>query len=110
MELDDAVGLASSIDEGNSAAHQLRVQLGADLGRVDVDAAWRYVDELPTHQVDGYSEVDLRLGVALDHSLELEVAVRDALSASHQEYYPTSLHSAPAEVQRSLRAGIRWRH
>ena len=68
------------------------------------------IDELPTHQVDGYGEIDLRLGVALAPDVELEIAIRDALSARRQEYFPTSLHSAPAEVQRGLRAGIRWRH
>ena len=109
IDLNDPIGTSSGIDEGNSATHQLRLQLGVDLAAAAVDAAFRYVDELPTHKVDGYAELDLRLGYALAADLDVEITLRNALSARHQEYFPTSLHSAPAEIQRGLRTGLRWR-
>lgn len=109
IDLSDPVGTSSQIDEGNSAKHQLRVSLGVDREPLSADAAIRFVDELPTHGVDEYAELDLRVAYRVDEDMELEVVLRNALSAQHQEYFPTSLHSAAAELQRSLRVGLRWR-
>ena len=110
IDLTDPADTSAELEEGGSPTHQLRLSGAHDIGdRWMINAVVRFVDELPALGIKSYTTADLRLGYRLTDDCELELSVRNALTADHQEYAPVSLHSDPALVERSLHAGLRWR-
>ena len=112
IDLKDPSGQAfrHDVDAGTSPRHQLLLKTAIDpTHRLRLDVAVRYVDELPTFAVDAYVAADLRAGYRLREDVDVELVARDLLDGRHQEYFPTSLFTAPAEVERAVRLGLRWR-
>jgi len=100
----DSTSVASS--EGSSPRHMARAQSSWSLpGDVDVNVAFRWVDELPAQKVPAYSELDGRVGWRVVPRLELVVVGQNLLHAHHAEFGGTDR----AEIERSVYAEARWR-
>ena len=67
------------------------------------------VEDLAELSIQELIEADLRAGYRLREDVDVELVARDLLDGRHQEYFPTSLFTAPAEVERVARLGLRWR-
>ncbi|MBN1917919.1 MAG: TonB-dependent receptor [Verrucomicrobia bacterium] len=78
-------------------------------GQIALDLVVRYVDTVPAFDIDGYIELDARVAWQPTADLELFVAGRNLLDAHHQEYFPKYISSLPADVERSVYAGVTWR-
>ena len=112
IDLKDPTGEAfrPDLDEGTSPRHEVLLQSTLEpTSRFSLDAAVRYVDDLPAMDIGDYAEADVRVAYRLTQELEIEMVGRSLLHSRHQEYFPPSLFIAPAEVERDFHTGLRWR-
>jgi iron complex outermembrane recepter protein len=80
----DRTGGAS---EANDPRHIVKLRSYLDVGtRFEFDAFFRYVSALPQPAVDGYSELDARLGYHLRPGWDLAIVGTNLLSPSHLEF------------------------
>jgi len=81
----------------------LRRDLAFDLGV-------RYVDALPSLDVESYLTFDARLGWEPFESIELSMVGQNLGGAHHPEFgMPKFIHTFPSEVERSVYVAVRWR-
>jgi iron complex outermembrane receptor protein len=96
--------------EGSSPHHQFSLRSSMDLPRnLQFDAGIRYVDGLPTRQVNSYVVADLRLAWRPVKNLEVEVVGLNLLDNQHAEFSPSIISSQRTEVQHSVYGKITWR-
>lgn len=96
--------------EGASPHHQFTISSSLDLpAGFGVDWTVRYVDELPTHRVDSYVGLDVRLSWRPTPNLELSVVGLNLLDNQHPEFAPTSIRTQRTEVERSVYGKFTWR-
>jgi iron complex outermembrane receptor protein len=71
---------------------------------VDLDLVWRFVDRLPSQDVEAYSELDLRLAWPLGARWELAAVGRNLLHDHHAEF------GGGVQVERSAQLHVtrRW--
>lgn len=87
--------------ESNDPKHQflalstLSLPAGFNLGTV-----FRYVGKLPQPEVDGYAELDIRIGFDINKNLELSIVAQNLLNKRHLEFIPSS--PAPRELERGI--------
>jgi iron complex outermembrane receptor protein len=94
--------------EGNDPEDRFTLRSSFDLpANLELDAWARYIGELPEPRVDGYTEMDLRLGWKPVEALELSLIGRNLLRSSHEEFGPASPFRE--EVERSLYGRVTWR-
>ena len=96
----DVGGLAT---EANDPRHVFTVRTSVDLSRrVELDARWRSIGELPLPRVPAYSEAAARLGWHASGHVDLALVGEDLLHPQHAEFNPVA---AGFELfQRSIRA------
>lgn len=84
--------------EGYSPHHQMSFLSRWNLGnRVEFDAWWRYVDNLPALDIDSYHSLDLRLALKLTEILELAIVGQNLLDSRHEEFVSTMAVSTGLE-------------
>ncbi len=90
--------------EGESPRHQAGLRAGVDLSHdLELDLFLRYVSELPDFDVDGYVDLDVRLGWLLRRNLSLVLAGHNLLRPSHAEFGVEPILGAPAhEIEREV--------
>lgn len=99
--------------EESNPEHQFRIHSSTDLGRnVEFDLDLRYVDDL-YHHVEGYEELDARLGFSPRENLEFSLVGKNLLHDHHLEflsqgYLPYSFGNN-IEVERSVYGKITCR-
>jgi iron complex outermembrane recepter protein len=76
--------------------------------RMTVDLFGRYVDRLQGLNVDGYMSLDGRIGLSLNHKLELSLTGKNILEKSHVEFQP-EIFALPASIGRRLDISLNWR-
>jgi iron complex outermembrane receptor protein len=95
-------------EEGSSPRHQLRARSSFQLAsRLELSAAFRWIDALPAQDVASYSELDARLAYAPTDKIELAVAGRNLLHAHHAEFRGDA--PTPSEIERAVLASLRLR-
>jgi iron complex outermembrane recepter protein len=93
--------------EGNDPRHIVNVRSHIDIGsRLELDAFYRYVGALPAPAVEGYSEVDARLGYRVRTGWEISVIGTNLLAASHLEF---RAGTPPQVYQRGVTLRSTWR-
>ncbi len=98
-----------SVFEGDAPKHQLSMRSLMSLGeRWNLDGWIRYVDALPSQNVDAYTVLDLRLGWQAAKNLEMAVVGRNLLDSRHAEYIPEGIDVMSTEVPRSVYGKITW--
>jgi len=91
---------------GNDPKYHWIMRSSLDLpGRLELDASVRHVAELPLPQVPAYTAFDMRLGWHANDRLELSLTGQNLFDARHVEF---NAGSAPSQIEREVRVGIRW--
>ena len=92
--------------------HQFSFRSMMDLpGDLEFDSWIRYVDSVPSVDVDSYITLDARLGWNLTEKIELSIVGRNLLEKRHKEYGPSSIiNTQVTDIERSVYASITWRH
>jgi iron complex outermembrane receptor protein len=108
LEADEESSMVSG-GEAASPHHQVSLRSAMDLpGALEFHLWFRYVDELPSLDVDDYITLDTRLGWHPRQNLEISVVGQNLLDNQHLEYKPEFLDTAPTEVEHSIYAKITW--
>ena len=76
--------------------------------RMTVDLLGRYVDRLQGLNINGYTSLDGRVGLSLNHKLELSLTGKNILGNSHVEFQPEIL-VVPASIGRRFDISLNWR-
>jgi iron complex outermembrane receptor protein len=69
---------------------------------VEFDATLRYVDSLPSLNVDSYVALDLRLGWRPNEHVELSIVAQNLFDNQHREFSPTTVATGATEVESSV--------
>jgi iron complex outermembrane receptor protein len=94
--------------EGSSPTHQLSLRSFMNLpGQIELDLVWRYVDALPSQNIDRYLTLDARLGWRPLPSLTVAVVGQNLLTDHHAEFGGGG--SGLAEIERSVYGKVVWR-
>jgi iron complex outermembrane receptor protein len=102
--------IAPEDQEGQSPENQALLRSLMDLPmNVELDTTVRYVDHIPTLDINSYSEMDLRLGWKPKDGLELSIAGRNLLDNGHEEFRGTVLAIPSSDIERSVYFKITWR-
>jgi iron complex outermembrane receptor protein len=93
--------------EGQVPEHQVRLAARLDLDRHwQVDAAVRYVGELPDFGIRAYVAVDARLAWLPRSNIEVAVVGQSLLDDRHPEFTTSRLGTQSTEVERSVFARL----
>ncbi|MBI2927323.1 MAG: TonB-dependent receptor [Verrucomicrobia bacterium] len=97
--------------EGQSPQQQFTLRSSLDLpGQVELDAALRYVDQLPGLGVPAYTALDVRLGWRPVRNLELSLVGQNLLDDRHPEFLASPFtRTQSTEVERSFFGKLTWR-
>ncbi len=100
----DPGSLALNIGEnGNSPKNQALLKSFLDLPyNLELDSVLRYVDSLPTPNIDSYLELDLRLGWKVDAKWSLALIGSNLLESSHAEYTEQFSSNQARSVERTI--------
>jgi iron complex outermembrane recepter protein len=91
------------VDEARSPAHQWSLWSRWNLpGNVEVDAMWRYVDELQGIAIRDYLVMDLRVAWRPHENLELSIVGQNLFEADHPEFAPNFIQSQSTEIEQSV--------
>jgi iron complex outermembrane receptor protein len=89
--------------EGTSPRNQFLLRSSMDLPRdFEFDATLRYVDSLPSLNVDSYLALDLRLGWHPTENVELSIVAQNLFDHQHREFGPTTVATGSTEVESSI--------
>jgi iron complex outermembrane recepter protein len=95
-------------ESGLSPQNQVSVRSLLDLpGNLEFDLWLRYVDNLPSIDVDSYITLDVRLGWKPRQNLELSLVGQNLFDSQHLEFKP-ELNSSITEVPYSFYAKATW--
>ena len=88
--------------------HQFSIRSMMNLpGDLELDSWIRYVDSVPSVDVDSYITLDARLGWNLTEKIELSIVGRNLLEKRHKEYGPSSIiNTQVTDIERSVYASI----
>jgi iron complex outermembrane recepter protein len=93
--------------EGSTPHHQVVARSRLDLPRAfELDASYRFVDDLPFRRVGSYHSVDVRLGWRPASGVELAVTGHNLLAPHHFEYSRDT--GASVGVARSVSFKLTW--
>ncbi len=88
-------------DEGSVPRHQASLRSLMDLNYAWQFDLWvRYVDELPSIDINGYLELDVRLNWQIRKDLALTLVGQNLLDSQHPEYVSEYLETKATETQR----------
>ena len=115
MEIDldeDSAYQAGFEWEGVSPQHQFSLRPSLSLPRgLELDLWGRYVGELPDAGtgVDGYFDLDARLGWQVNESLEIDLVAQDLLEQQRVEFLAPHSPTLNSQAQRGAYGTLRWR-
>lgn len=95
---DSSQTLTGETEEGYSPRHQISVLSKWSIGEnIEVDAWWRYVDNLPALDIPSYHTLDLRVALKWTPSVELAIVGQNLLDGNRQEFSSTTAISTGVE-------------
>ncbi|MBN1141148.1 MAG: TonB-dependent receptor [Deltaproteobacteria bacterium] len=95
-------------DEGCSPRHQISLQSRLNIGRKTTFDLWlRYVDNLPTLDIDSYFGLDARVAFKVAKDLELSLVGQNLLDDRHPEF--SSFTFRTSELERSIYGKLTWK-
>jgi len=96
---------------GQSPQHQASVRSSIRLpGNVELDLWGRYVDRLPTLNIPGYFNLDVRLGWKPIPNLDLSVVGQNLVDSHRPEFNASFVAQGSSEVQRGAYVKLTWRY
>ena len=95
---------------GQSPENQALIRSSMTLAEdFEFDPVLRYVDSLPSQDIDSYFELSLHIGYRPAPGVVLSLTGQNLLEERHQEFTNTFVGGIPAELQRAVLAKIEWR-
>ncbi len=95
--------------EGDTPEQQFSIQNAFALGKdVDLDLFLRYVDTLPTLDIDDYLTMDARLGWRPREGWEISLTGENLFDAGRTEYQSDFVQNVPTQVSRSCYLKVAW--
>ena len=108
MTTDRAIDL-NEFFYGFDPEHQLGVRSALTFAQHwEWDVFVRYIDELPSADVDAYTEVNTRLAWRPLPSLEFALTGNNLLNPQHREFRSDFTDLPPVDVERSVYLQLRW--
>lgn len=102
----DTVYLAGEDQSPESQLHiRSLVNLPYDL---EFDAAFRFISDIDTFNVDGYEELDLRLAWHVRNNLELAVVGQNLLDDKHLEFVSNLVNTERVGIKRGVYGKLTW--
>jgi len=102
----DTVYLAGEDQSPESQLHiRSLVNLPYDL---EFDAAFRFISDIDTFNVDGYEELDLRLAWHVRNNLELAVVGQNLLDDKHLEFASNLVNTERVGIKRGVYGKLTW--
>jgi len=98
--------------EGQTPRNQFSLNSSFDLPKdVEFDVFFRYVDNLPTLNIDSYVEANIRLGWKPTEDLEISFVARNLLDKRHAEFQDSGPVGSGiiTEMERSYYAQFVWK-
>ncbi len=93
--------------EGESPHHQFSLRSSMDLTKtVELDSWFRFVDNLPSFDIQSYFSFDVRLGWHPKDNLELSIGAQHLFQNRHPEF---RIRSGITEIERNVYAKITWK-
>ena len=93
----------SATTEGSNPHNSAVLRSLMDLPRdFELDTILRYVDNLPTRNVNSYIELDARLGLNINENFSISLVGRNLLNDEHQEFQSQALSTNSTEIERSF--------
>ena len=95
--------------EGSNPQNQFSIRSSMDLPHgVTFDTMLRYVDNLPSFQIESYFELDARLGWRINKHWEMAIVGQNLLHDRHAEFNSTEITTQTTEIPRSVYGTITW--
>jgi len=97
--------------EGVSPQHQFSLHSSLTLSRdLDLDLWGRYVDDLPDAGagIDGYFDLDVRLGWRMNENLAVNLVAQDLLEKRRLEFLSPYSPTRGSQAQRGAYGTLRW--
>ena len=102
---------SSRAAEGESPHYQVLVRsMMAVSEDLTLDLASRYVDQLPSLNVDRYTSLDIRLGWRLTEAVHLDLVGQNLLQTRHPEFTPEFYDTLPTHVERGVYGKVTWQY
>jgi iron complex outermembrane receptor protein len=99
--------------EGQSPENQFTLRSSMDLPHgVTLDAAVRYVDNLPAYHIDSYFELEVHVSWQVTKNLEVSLTGQNLLHDQHPEFSPTYVNTQNGqitEIPRSVFGKVTWK-
>ena len=95
--------------EGQSPHHQISLLTSMNIRRnVELDLWIKYVDELPSLDIDSYISLDTRLSWWPKNNMEISLVGQNLLDNHQLQYKPELIDILPTEVERSVYGKLTW--
>ena len=105
----DSEDQTSEKAEGESPQQQMSILCSLKLtSNLKCDIWFRFVDDLPSLDIEHYTTLDVRLGWRPNKNLEFSIVGQDLLDSHHPEFTSRFINSLPTETQRSIYGKIAW--
>ena len=107
---DDSRDTISEGAEGESPHNQISVRSSMYLPMdLELNLWTRYVDRLPSQNINSYVTLDVRLGWMPHKQLEVSIVGQNLFDNNRREFEPDFIDTSPTEVERSVYGSIIWR-
>lgn len=107
---DDSRDTISEGAEGESPHNQISVRSSMYLPMdLELNLWTRYVDSLPSQNIDSYVTLDVRLGWMPHKQLEVSIVGQNLFDNNRLEFKPDFIDTSPTEVERAVYGSIIWR-
>lgn len=105
----DSQSTTSGNERGTSPHHQVSLRSSLDLPwKFELDTWLRYVDTLPTLDIDRYVTLDIRLAWHPLESIEVALVGQNLIERRHGEFRQ-EIFPFETEIERGVYGTIRWR-
>ena len=110
LELDsDSRDQTSEDAEGESPQQQASLLTSLELiPKVELDIWFRFVDRLPTLDIEQYSTIDMQLAWKPTAHLRMSVVGQNLFDSRHPEFESRFINSLATETQRAVYGKIEW--
>jgi iron complex outermembrane recepter protein len=111
IDLDEDSAYEAGVEwEGVSPQHQFSLRPSLSLPRgLELDLWGRYVGDLPDARIDGYFDLDARLGWQVSEGLEIDLVAQDLLEKQRTEFLAPHSPTLNSQTQRGAYGTLRWK-
>ncbi len=103
------IDIVTAASEGDTPRHQAWLWSSFNPAKsIDLDIILRYMDELPTLDINDYWSLDVRAAWRPKENVEVSVVGQNLLDPQHEEFATSFVKTTPSELQRRVYAEVSW--